>query len=342
MASHARTPAPDAPTPWSRAAAVVALLTAAVSLVLTAFAWPAATSSLHDLPIGVAGTGPSAERVITALEEGQPGAFSITRLTDTRAARDAVQNRDVYGAIDLTTLRPEVIIGTAGSPMAAQTLQTLAQNLTQAKGTATPATVTVHDLAPLSADDPRGAGLAAAGLPLVMGGMLGAVLLGRMVEGTGRQVTAMLAYAVTGGLALTAILQFGFGSLGGAYLANSGVVALAISAIALTLMGLQALLGGAGLGLGAALMMLIGNPLSGTSSAPEMLPGWTGELGRLLPPGAAGTLLRSTAFYDGGGATGPLIVMLTWLAIGAALLSAAVLKPLLRSRRRLEEIELLA
>jgi hypothetical protein len=48
-------------------------------------------------------------------------------------------------------------------------------------------------------------------------------------------------------------------------------------------------------------MVLVGNPLSGISSAPERLPEPAGALGPLLPPGAGGSLLRSTAFFDGAG-----------------------------------------
>ena len=42
---------------------------------------------------------------------------------------------------------------------------------------ATPPTVKVTDVVPLSEDDPRGSGLAIAGLPLTMGGMIGGVLI---------------------------------------------------------------------------------------------------------------------------------------------------------------------
>jgi hypothetical protein len=86
-------------------------------------------------------------------------------------------------------------------------------------------------------------------------------------------------------------------------MANSGAIALTVAATSLSILGLESLLGYAGLGLGAGAMMLIGNPLSGTVTAPEMLPGWSGTLGQLLPPGAGGQLLRSTAFFDGHGAT---------------------------------------
>lgn len=61
------------------------------------------------------------------------------------------------------------------------------------------------------------------------------------------------------------------------------MIALSIAAISLTLLGLEWLFGTPGLGGGAAVMMLLGNPLSGLASAPEMLPGGWGALGQLLP-----------------------------------------------------------
>lgn len=123
-----------------------------------------------------------------------------------------------------------------------------------------------------------------------MGGLLAAVLLTRLVRGTVCRVTGALAFAATGGPAVAAILQFWLGSLSGSYPANTGAVA----------------------------MMLIGNP-SGTATAPEMLPGWSGALGQLLPPGAGGRLLRSTAFFDGRGTIHAVTVLVAWVGLGAAL-----------------------
>ncbi|WP_281966102.1 hypothetical protein [Serinicoccus marinus] len=96
-------------------------------------------------------------------------------------------------------------------------------------------------------------------------------------------------------------------------------IALGIGAIGASLVGLHRVLGLPGIGLGAAVIMLLGNPLSGVSGAPEMLPAGWGALGQLLPPGAAGSLLRSTAFLDGAGAWGPALVLGTWLVVGVAL-----------------------
>ena len=290
------------PSPWSKVAAAVALLTVIISVLLTAFAWPSVRSSVHDVPIAVVGPAvgerarfppPSSKRL--------PDAFDITTVANTAAAEQLIRDREVYGAIDVSAGTPQVITASAASASVAQTLQSVGTALNQAQAQGAGTAVTVRDLVALPADDPRGAGLAAGALPLVMGGLLAAFLLSNRLKGTGRRVTGALAFAVVGGLVLTAILQFCLGSLSGSYLANSSAVALSIAATSLTLLGLESLLGYAGFGLGSVTMMLIGNPLSGSGSAPEMLPGWSGTLGQLLPPGAGAHLLRSTAFFDGAG-----------------------------------------
>lgn len=311
-------PAADAsPSPWSMVAGAVALLTVSISLLLTAFAWPSVRSSVHDVPIAVAGPAPAVKQITAALDQRLPDAFEITEVADTAAAEQLIRDRKVYGAIDVSSGAPHVITASAGSTAVAQTLQSVASGLSQAQGTSK--AVAVRDLIPLPGDDPRGVGLAAGSLPLVMGGLLAAVLLTRLVRGTAHRVTAALAFAITGGLAVAAILQFWLGSLNGSYWANTAAIALTIAATSLSILGLESLLGYAGFGLGAATMMLIGNPLSGTTTAPEMLPGWSGALGQLLPPGAGGQLLRSTAFFDGQGITHSVIVLASWLTLGLLL-----------------------
>jgi hypothetical protein len=180
-------------------------------------------------------------------------------------------------------------------------------------------TPTVTDVVPLPADDPRGAGLAAGALPLVLGGIIAAVALTRLLPSGIRRIRGAVGFAVTGGLALAAVLQFWLGSLEGNYWANSGVIAFSIAATSVAILGLEWLLGTVGLALGAATMMLLGNPLSGMTSAPEMLPTGWGTVGQLLPPGAAGTMLRAVAFFDGANITAPVLVLSAWLLGGLLL-----------------------
>jgi hypothetical protein len=80
--------------------------------------------------------------------------------------------------------------------------------------------------------------------------------------------------------------------------------------------------------------MLLGNPLSGLNSAPELLPSGWGQVGQWLPQGANATLLRSTAFFDGAGATTPLLVLTCWALVGTLLIVFAGMRQSGAARRR--------
>jgi hypothetical protein len=307
---------------------VVTMLTALLAVLLIAFAWPAARSQPRDLPLAVVGTPGVVAQVSGGLEQASPGGFDIRAVPDRAAAVKAIEDRDVYGAIVLDPQNAEVLTASAGGPAVAQILAQLPARLAAQYPGVTPK---VTDVVPVPADDPRGAGLAAGALPLVLGGILAAAALTQLVRaGVGRVIGAV-GLAITGGLALTAILQFWLGSIEGNYWRNGSVVALSVAATSITLLGLEWLLGAPGLGLGSATMMLLGNPLSGLTSAPEMLPSGWGALGQLLPPGAAGTALRSVAFFDGAGAGRPLLVLSCWFVGGLLLCGLGALRG--RSRR---------
>src|SRR3954465_9035120 len=49
----------------------------------------------------------------------------------------------------------------------------------------------------------------------------------------------------------------------------------------------------------------------------------TGEIGQLLPPGAGGSVVRSTAFFDGAAAGEHLAVLLAWVGVGLLAMVAA-------------------
>ncbi|MGW1341192.1 hypothetical protein ACWCOV_09070 [Kribbella sp. NPDC002412] len=300
--------------------AVITLLTVLLTVLLIAFAWPAARSEPRDVPLAVAGPQSAVAEVEKGLEQAMPGGFEVTAVPDRAAAVRLIEDRDVYGAIVLDPRQPEVLTASAGGPAVAQILTQLSTRLSPEA----PAKVT--DVVPLPADDPRGAGLAAGALPLVLGGIIAAAALTQLVKSGSRRMVGAIGFAITGGLALAAVLQFWLGSFDGSYWGNAGVIALSIGAVSLTLLGLEWLLGRAGLALGAAVMMLLGNPLSGLTSAPEMLPSGWGALGQLLPPGAAGTALRSVSFFDGAGAGRPLVVLGCWLVAGLVLCVLGALK----------------
>jgi hypothetical protein len=57
-----------------------------------------------------------------------------------------------------------------------------------------------------------------------------------------------------------------------------------------------------------------------------MLPEPAGFIGQLMPPGAAGNLLRSTGFFDGAAAGEHVAVLVTWAGVGLAALAVAALR----------------
>jgi hypothetical protein len=81
-------------------------------------------------------------------------------------------------------------------------------------------------------------------------------------------------------------------------------------------------------------MIFIGNPFSGVTSAPELLPAPVGTIGQWLPPGAGASLLRSTAYFGGHGAAGHLTVLLVWIVLGLAAITAGHHAPVRFAARR--------
>ena len=308
-----------------RALGVAVVVVALQALMVAAFAWPAANLEPRDLPVVVAGPAPAAEAFAARLSQARPGAFQVTTAPDAATADRRLLDREAYGAF---LLGPGGLAGvhlaSAASPAAAQVLTQVAQ--AAGEGRAVP----VQDVAPAAAGDPRGAGLAAALLPLLLTSLVAGALLAVAVRGRGARVLGLVAYAVLAGLAVTAIVQLWLGVLPGDYLANAAVVGLLALAMAAAVAGLGAVLGAGGIALAALALLLLGNPLSGLTSAPELLPQPWGAVGQLLPPGAGGTLLRSVAFFDAAGAAAPAWVLAAWATAGLLLAAATA-----RSRLRL-------
>ncbi|MFK4069689.1 ABC transporter permease [Streptomyces sp. NPDC029674] len=318
------TGAPRASRRRPRTAAVAALACAITALALWAFAWPAARTAPRDLPLGVAGPAAAAEPVTRQLE-WREGAFEIHRYADEAAARAAIEDRTVYGAIVATPGGPKLLTATAASPVVAQLLQQAVKE--QAPDSAAVPTV---DVVPAPAADPRGSALGSSVLPLVIAGVAAGALVTVLGLSGGRAVAALLVTAALVGAVAAALAHSWLGVLTGNWWAEAGVLGLATLAVSATVAGLAALLGFAGIGAGALLMVLLGNPFSGVTSAPQLLPEPVGLIGQLLPPGAEGSLLRSVSFFDGAQASGPALTLSAWAAFGLA----AVLLGALRERRR--------
>jgi hypothetical protein len=178
----------------------------------------------------------------------------------------------------------------------------------------------VRDLVPLPSSDPRGATAFSMIISLIIAAILGSTVI--YVLGQHRpppaRLAVMAALAIGAGLVAALVTNVIVTAFPSHFIAVWGVAALFVLALGLPIAAFQVLLGVAGTAIGAVMFLVIGNPASGGSSAPELLPGFWRDLSQLLPPGAAITAMRSVVYFHGHGATNALLVLGTYAILGAA------------------------
>jgi hypothetical protein len=326
---------------WRQLTIISVLLPMMIVLAVLAFAWPAARIAPRDLPVGIVGTGPGRQQVATGLTRSDPGGFDVRRYADQASARSAIEDRDIYGAFAVGAGRITVLEASAASPSVAQVLSTVGQRLAAERAAASglpqqAVQARDVDVVALSANDPRGLVLPSALLPMTICGVIMASVVALVLQfrPAWRQVMALIVVSVTASLGAYLIVQGFLGALPGQAAATWAALSLTVLAIAAATAGLIALIGAAGLGLGIILMIFIGNPFSGVTSAPELLPAPVGAIGQWLPPGAGAELLRSTAYFHGHGASGHLTVLIVWIALGLAAITVGHHAPVRFAARR--------
>lgn len=314
--------------PSSRVALAVCIIAAVQLLLVLLFAWSSSRSAPHDLPFAVAGPKPAVDSLVQGLEHAQPGTFTVTKLADDAAARAAVINRKVYGALSLSTTGATLYTAAAASPAVAQALT---QSIPPALKQALPqAAVTITELAPNPTDDPHGAALPTALIPITLTSIAAGAVIG-MLTGTRRlRLGALAMYAVLAGTLSTLAIQTLLGGLTGSWLSNAAVITLATLAMASATTGLVAVAGPAGAVVSALVVFFVGFPFSGATTAWQLVPTPWGQLAQYLPVGATNTALRSVAFFDGAASAASLTVLALWGAVGLGLS--------LLTRRRLEPV----
>ncbi|MGW7524508.1 ABC transporter permease [Streptomyces sp. NPDC054783] len=330
---------------WRRVAIMTVALPLVISLAVMAYAWPAARIGPRDLPVGIVGTSTASQDAVEGLARSRPGGFDFHLYPDEASARSAIRERDVYGAFVVTPGSFTVLESTAASPTVAQLLGKAGRQLaahasraaadraaSSAHGTSArsaggrsgaekPAQIRVRtvDVVQTSADDPRGVVFSSALLPLticsIMIALVIAMSLGlRPVS----RLMALIVMSAAAALGVYVVAQGFLGALPHEHLATWASLALTILAISATTAGVVALVGPAGLGLSAALMVFVGNPFSGSTSAPELLPKAVDDIGQWLPPGAGANLVRGTAYFNGNDSAGHIAVLTLWSVLGLA------------------------
>lgn len=257
------------------------------------------------------------ERLEQQIARAGVGTFDFERAPSPRAARQAVLDGDVQGAlITGGPGRQQLLVADAGSFMVAQAIEGVFTRAASAAGTE----LAVEDVRPLPSGDSRGLSV----VFLAFGTAVPSFVLGLLLWVVGGGVRAraiagvLVGYGVAVGLLAALTADTVIGAVDGEFWAVSGLLALLSLAVAAAVAGLGRLLGPAGIGLAVLVLMLLAQSSSGGPVGPLMLPDFYKAISQLLPTGAAITALRDVVYFDGQQSLAPLIVLACWALGGLA------------------------
>jgi hypothetical protein len=276
----------------------------------------------EGIPLGVAAPTPALASKLKQLVEKNAGSSLSVRIVDEAKARQLVKSRKLDGAYLLGKSGDTLLIATAASVNQSDSLT--ATFKLAAAGQHRKLTIT--DVAPLPKDDPRGLAPFYLVITWVVGGYLGATLLGliRGVAAASRKLSlerllALLGYAIVSGVAVTLLERASFGIGTGHIPELCAAGALVVFAAACAASGLQALLGLAGTGVVLVLFVALGNPSAGGVLSYHLLPAFFRGIGPYIVNGAGVDLVRNSLYFGGNDLTRPLAILSLWAIAGIAL-----------------------
>ncbi len=293
----------------------------AFSLILTTLFAVNYMSSGHepvanDMPFGVVGPTTLAEAA-----QGDLFTLDITQYDDQNAATQAMDRGEIYGALITTDSSTELMVVTSISDISPLDLADNFEKAAESAGE----TISVKAYAPtpLAPKDPFALVPATLLVVLLVGGYMSAALLTTAVGSASARWRGLwlAGFAVITGLVLDVVTTYWLeGFPEGSFWVAWPILSLIILVVALFAAVMRRVLGPAGIVVTLIVILQFGNPSSGGSNgATYLTPFWNG-IGPFLPPRNAFLLLRNTLYFDGNGISQPLLVLLAYAVIGAAVL----------------------
>lgn len=305
------------------------LLPALLFPLFLAFAYPASFlasfsgPSPHHMEIAVVAdssdpdSAAKAEEIVQGLKIQAGSAVDATTVTSAADARDQVENLEVRAAYDPAT--GNAYVASAGSVSATSLgAEPVLQQVAEQAGTG----YTVVDL---KAPEPKDT-TAGSFMYLIFGAMIGGFVTATMIFNMAPNIRWWKKLAVIGAMATVAAvagttIMWGFyGIYSGHILQAALIAALTFLAVSVFQLGLNSVIGMAGLIPGMLLFIIFGIPASGIAIATDMLPGFYQMLHHILPTGAAGDLMRSVLYFDGHEIGTPVMTLLLWIVMGLGML----------------------
>jgi hypothetical protein len=285
------------------------LLFAFTVLYVAAFHAPRA----KGLDVGVIGSPAIAAGVQSRLDAADRGAFDVRRFDSEAAARDALRDTDVHGAILPAPSGTRILVAGALGPPQTESVLTALRRVS-------PANAVVEDVRPLPSGDRRGL----SSLFTVIGTVMPSLVFGVLLAVFGAALSArarwgaVLVYALVAGPLVALDVDVIVGALDGAFVGIAVVAGLLALSVAAVGHGLAHLGGPRGIALAVLALVLLGLSSCGGAVGYQLEPGFYGAVSQLLPPGAAVTAVRNVVYFDWAATLAPFVVLGAWAVAGLA------------------------
>jgi hypothetical protein len=288
---------------------------------------------LHEQSVGLV-SAPGATVSASELAIHPRTAITWRPLSDASKARTAVRHGDLAAAVIVDGHSESLVLASAGGPLLTQALTKEVGAQAHAAGLP----LTVSDIRPPQAGDPRGLGVFVLILGWVLGGYAGAMLIGRAMgsrlrtlRGTAAMLGWLAGYAIAAAASGVLLADSLLGLLTGHAMPLLMVGALLVFTVGVFTAAMLDLLGPLGLIVAVGSLVVVGNPVSGGLVPSSMLPAGWRFLAEILPNTAGVRLVRSAVYFDGHGISDPLIVLCSYAGVSLVALVALGLR---RSKRQ--------
>ena len=299
------------------------ILVALIGLIGTAIKNP----QPHDIKVGLVGPTPALEQISTAFATNAPGAFQFTTYASEDAARAAIDDRSVDGALVFGPGGgPRLILAGAAGDAVTGVISGAFTNVFKAQGE----TLTVETVHPFASVDPHGLILFFVVLAVVVSTLVAMAGFGlRSQSGFGLRLIMVVVYAVLAALVGMGMARWIAGDYGSGFWVATALVALGSAAVGAVVAGSARLLGAPGVVLAAIIVVLLDLVSSGGPLGSNLLPDFYRWLAPGMPVAQLYSAMRSALYFDNRGIVFPIAVLGAWLAGGIVLM---VLAELIRSR----------
>lgn len=271
----------------------------------------------HDIPVGVVQGGGSP---VAFLSSSAGGPFTITTYDSERAARDAIDSRDIDGALVLGPGGPKLIVAGAAGDGVTGVITGVFTQVFAKQGQA----LTVEVVHPFGSGDPHGLILFFVVLAILI-----ATLIVNALVGLGRRAGLLPTVAVVAVFALVAapvamgLATWIAGDYGAGFWTATALLALASAALGAVVAGMARLLGRVGVALAALVAVLFDLVASGGPIGSSLLPDAYRWFAPAMPAGQVYSGIRGALYFGNAGVSEPVFVLSLWLLAGLVILAAS-------------------